>query len=92
MTSVDTAVDNKMWVNSGDSHFLEPDDLWRDNLPPHLVELAPRTEKDADGLWETVFIDDSRKCIGANMCQDRRQLGVFGCAINPASGRERLSF
>lgn len=47
----------KIWANSGDSHFLEPDTLWRDNLPARLAELVPRAEKDADGEWETVHID-----------------------------------
>lgn len=47
----------KIWANSGDSHFLEPDDLWRSNLPKHLAELMPRSEKDPDGAWETVHID-----------------------------------
>jgi len=47
----------KIWANSGDSHFLEPDDLWRDSLPPRLAELVPRAEKDPDGEWETVHID-----------------------------------
>jgi len=47
----------KIWANSGDSHFLEPDDLWRKNLPPRLAELMPRSEKDPDGQWETVHID-----------------------------------
>lgn len=47
----------KIWANSGDSHFLEPDDLWRSNLPKHLADLMPRAEKDADGAWETVHID-----------------------------------
>ena len=47
----------KIWANSGDSHFLEPDTLWKDNLPKRLAELVPRSEKDADGLWETVYID-----------------------------------
>ncbi|HLM05911.1 MAG TPA: amidohydrolase family protein [Blastococcus sp.] len=47
----------KIWANSGDSHFLEPEDLWRSNLPAHLAELVPRSEKDADGQWETVHID-----------------------------------
>jgi predicted TIM-barrel fold metal-dependent hydrolase len=47
----------KIWANSGDSHFLEPDDLWQKNLPARLAELMPRSEKDADGLWETVHID-----------------------------------
>ena len=26
----------KIWTNSGDSHFLEPDDLWRSRLPNRL--------------------------------------------------------
>jgi predicted TIM-barrel fold metal-dependent hydrolase len=47
----------KIWANSGDSHFLEPDDLWTKELPPKLAELMPRSEKDADGQWETVHID-----------------------------------
>jgi predicted TIM-barrel fold metal-dependent hydrolase len=47
----------KIWANSGDSHFLEPEDLWREHLPPRLAELVPRAEKDPDGEWETVHID-----------------------------------
>lgn len=47
----------KIWANSGDSHFLEPESLWRDNLPARLAELVPRAVKDPDGLWETVHID-----------------------------------
>ena len=47
----------KIWANSGDSHFLEPETLWRDTLPPKLAELVPYTERDPDGQWETVHID-----------------------------------
>jgi predicted TIM-barrel fold metal-dependent hydrolase len=47
----------KIWANSGDSHFMEPDDLWASNLPARLAELVPRSEKDPDGLWETVHVD-----------------------------------
>ena len=47
----------KIWANSGDSHFMEPDDLWRSNLPKRLAELMPRSEKDPDGAYETVHID-----------------------------------
>lgn len=47
----------KIWANSGDSHFLEPEDLWRTQLPARLAELVPRAVKDPDGLWETVHID-----------------------------------
>nr|WP_245650474.1 amidohydrolase family protein [Nocardia harenae] len=48
---------NKLWANSGDSHFLEPSDLWRSRLPSDLAELVPRSEKDEDGKWETVYVD-----------------------------------
>lgn len=48
---------DKIWANSGDSHFLEPESLWRDSLPTRLAELVPRAVKDPDGLWETVHID-----------------------------------
>jgi predicted TIM-barrel fold metal-dependent hydrolase len=48
---------DKIWANSGDSHFLEPESLWRDSLPARLAELVPRAVKDADGQWETVHID-----------------------------------
>jgi len=47
----------KLWANSGDSHFLEPEDLWQTRLPKRLAELVPRSEKDPDGKWETVFVD-----------------------------------
>ncbi|AGP61246.1 amidohydrolase family protein [Streptomyces rapamycinicus] len=47
----------KIWANSGDSHFMEPEDLWRTNVPTHLADLMPRSVKDPDGMWETVHID-----------------------------------
>lgn len=47
----------KLWANSGDSHFLEPEDLWRSRLPQRLAELVPRTEKDPDGRWESIHVD-----------------------------------
>ena len=30
----------KIWANSGDSHFLEPEDLWQKNLPDRLAALV----------------------------------------------------
>jgi hypothetical protein len=47
----------KLWANSGDSHFLEPDDLWHTRLRKRLAELVPRSEKDPDGKWKTAFVD-----------------------------------
>jgi predicted TIM-barrel fold metal-dependent hydrolase len=47
----------KIWANSGDSHFLEPDDLWQTSLPADLAALMPHSVKDDDGEWETVHVD-----------------------------------
>ena len=45
----------KIWANSGDSHFLEPLDLWQTILPPDLAERMPRSEIDGDE--EIVHVD-----------------------------------
>jgi predicted TIM-barrel fold metal-dependent hydrolase len=37
-----------LWTNSGDSHFLEPRDLYTKNLPPSMAERLPRSEKVSD--------------------------------------------
>ncbi|MGH3562369.1 MAG: amidohydrolase family protein [Mycobacterium sp.] len=47
----------KLWANSGDSHFIEPPDLWRSHLPKRLADLVPHTRKDPDGRWETIYVD-----------------------------------
>ena len=51
----------KIWANSGDSHFLEPDGILRerlkDALPVDMLDRIPRTERDPDGRWETVYVD-----------------------------------
>src|SRR4051812_33866117 len=49
-------MEDKIWANSGDSHFLEPTDLFQQILPPALAERMPRSVKGDDG-WETVYID-----------------------------------
>jgi predicted TIM-barrel fold metal-dependent hydrolase len=46
-----------IWANSADSHWVEPENLWRDNLPTDLAERMPRSVKDADGRHETVHVD-----------------------------------
>ena len=43
-------VASKLWANSGDSHLMEPFDLF-DSLPADIRERMPRSVKDraADG-------------------------------------------
>ncbi|MET0146611.1 MAG: amidohydrolase family protein [Ilumatobacteraceae bacterium] len=53
---MEAVVQGKIWANSGDSHFIEPDEAWK-SLPPALAERMPRSVKDADGRNETVTID-----------------------------------
>jgi predicted TIM-barrel fold metal-dependent hydrolase len=38
----------KIWANSGDSHFLEPADLWHQILPKPLADRMPRTRMISD--------------------------------------------
>ena len=53
---LDQATDaDKIWAKSGDSHVMEPHDLWKDNLPAHLADRGPRTERTEKS--ETVFVD-----------------------------------
>jgi predicted TIM-barrel fold metal-dependent hydrolase len=47
-----------MWACSGDSHFMEPPDLFTKNLPASLAERLPRSEPDADAPgYEIVHVD-----------------------------------
>jgi predicted TIM-barrel fold metal-dependent hydrolase len=49
--------EEKIWANSGDSHLVEPPDLFSANLPADLALRMPRSVKDPDGEYETVYID-----------------------------------
>jgi predicted TIM-barrel fold metal-dependent hydrolase len=48
---------SKLWACSGDSHLLEPEDLFETRLPDHVADRMPRSVKDPDGSWETVYVD-----------------------------------
>jgi len=52
-----TMTERKIWANSGDSHLVEPEDLFESSLPPALAERMPRSVKDEDGKWETIHVD-----------------------------------
>ena len=47
----------KIWANSGDSHLVEPDNLFSDRLPGPLAARMPRSVRDEDGSWETIHVD-----------------------------------
>jgi len=47
----------KIWANSGDSHYMEPADLYSNGLPKELAERMPRSVKAEDGSSETIYVD-----------------------------------
>lgn len=49
-------VGERIWTNSGDSHFLEPDDLWHQIMPKSQADRMPRTELIGDSE-ERVTVD-----------------------------------
>jgi predicted TIM-barrel fold metal-dependent hydrolase len=53
--SGDIAPSDKIWAHSGDSHFLEPEGLWKEILPPELASRMPWSEKLEDG--EIIHVD-----------------------------------
>jgi len=75
------AVSDLLWTNSGDSHFTEPPDLYRKNLPADLADRLPRSEKINDNE-EIVHIDgrEIRRKIPApsspEMAEQRRKFSV----------------
>jgi len=67
----------KIWANSGDSHILEPDDMWSSSLPDRLKDRAPRAV--VDEKFETIYVDG---------VQIRRILASFSeAAMRPPGAR-----
>src|SRR5215470_2058699 len=46
----------KLWANSGDSHYMEPPDLY-DRLPQHLRDRLPQTVRDEEKGVEVITVD-----------------------------------
>jgi predicted TIM-barrel fold metal-dependent hydrolase len=67
----------KIWAHSGDSHAMEPDDLWTSRLPKRLADRAPRTERGEK--FEIVYVDGK---------QLSRQLNDFMDAMRPPGARD----
>jgi predicted TIM-barrel fold metal-dependent hydrolase len=78
-----------IWANSGDSHFLEPDDLWQSQLPKRLADLTPHAEKDADGEYETVHVDGQvfRRKLPSSAAVQFAELSMKPQGIRDASAR-----
>ena len=51
-----TVFSETLWTCSGDSHFIEPPDLFRERLPKDLADRLPRSERISDDE-EIVHID-----------------------------------
>ena len=75
----------KIWANSGDSHLVEPDDLFTTSLPTELAERMPRSVKDPDGTHETLL--HRRPGVPAARCRRRRTLNDENGMIGRSSGR-----
>lgn len=73
-----TDLTTKIWANSGDSHLVEPDDLFTSSLPPRLAERMPRSEKDVEEGWEILYVDGQ---------QFRRRMPKPGHGLTDEQGR-----
>jgi predicted TIM-barrel fold metal-dependent hydrolase len=76
--------DEKIWTNSGDSHFLEPEDLWDQILPKKQAERMPRTEMISD-REELVTVDG--KSFRRQVPKVSRVKGATGETITEMSHR-----
>ena len=71
-TEQPTSEQAKIWAHSGDSHAMEPEDLWTSRLPKALADRAPRTERGEK--YEIIYVDGKQKS---------RQLNDFMDAMRP---------
>jgi predicted TIM-barrel fold metal-dependent hydrolase len=53
MTATEGAI---LWANSGDSHYMEPPDLYN-RLPAHLQDKMPKTVRDEERGVEVITVD-----------------------------------
>ena len=78
-SSTDPTTDGveKIWAHSGDSHAMEPEDLWTSRLPKRLADRAPRSERGEK--YEITYVDGKRL---------DRQLNDFMDAMRPPGFRD----
>ena len=66
----------KIWTHSGDSHFLEPADLWHQFMP----------KKQADRMPQTKLISDHEELVTVDGKSFTRELPKILTARNPETG------
>ena len=74
----------KIWAHSGDSHFLEPADLWHQIMPKARADRMPRTEMISDHE-ERVTVDG--KSFVRSIPKIMRARGATGETIAEMSHR-----
>lgn len=72
---------DKIWADSGDSHFLEPADLWHQIMPKAQADRMPRTR----------MIGDDEALVEVDGKSFTRKIPSVGCAWSPVSGRWRIA-
>jgi predicted TIM-barrel fold metal-dependent hydrolase len=75
---------DKIWANSGDSHFLEPRDLWHQIMPKAQADRMPRTRMISD-TEELVEVDG--KSFTRNVPKIMTAKGATGETIAEMSHR-----
>jgi predicted TIM-barrel fold metal-dependent hydrolase len=83
----------KIWANSGDSHLVEPADLFSSRLPAAFAARMPRSVKDPDGRHETVHVDGKtfrRRMAGSGLTDAESGLTVDQRAPGANDPRLRL--
>jgi predicted TIM-barrel fold metal-dependent hydrolase len=85
----------KIWANSGDSHWIEQPDFWQQHLPAKFAERMPRSEKDPDGEFETIHVDGQSfrrqlPTVYRNKGQDGLSMAEESSARAPGAGDPKL--
>ena len=75
---------DKIWANSGDSHFLEPEDLWHQILPKAQADRMPRTRRISE-TEELIEVDG--KSFTRPVPKIERAKGATGETITEMSHR-----
>jgi predicted TIM-barrel fold metal-dependent hydrolase len=80
---------DKLWVNSGDAHVLEPADLWSQRMTAEMAERMPRSEK-IDDHTEVLHVDGRsfERKIGRNPVMTKEDLEAAGAFVEGSTHRQ----